>query len=85
MRLAPVFLVHHVRKNLREMIPANLLPAAKLRNQRLAVKLGIKNKLLLRIRIKSVTSVSIIGKASKPLMILSARQSWFYLRIMPQS
>jgi hypothetical protein len=53
MRLAPVFLlVHHVRKNLREMIPANLLPAAKLRNQRLAVKLGIKNKLLLRIRIK---------------------------------
>ena len=52
MRLAPVFLVHHVRKNLREMVPANLLPAAKLRNQRLAVKLGIKNKLLLRIRIK---------------------------------
>lgn len=52
MRLAPVFLVHHVRKNLREMIPANLLPATKLRNQRLAVELGIKNKLLLRIRIE---------------------------------
>lgn len=34
------------------MIPTNLLPAAKLLNQRLAVKLGIKNKLLLRIRIK---------------------------------
>ena len=32
MRLAPVFLVYHVRKNLREMLPANLLPAAKLRN-----------------------------------------------------
>lgn len=77
MRLAPVFLVHHVRKNLREMIPANLLPATKLRNQRLAVELGIKNKLLLRIRIESVTSVSIIGRASPAsLNIIPKGESW---------
>ena len=52
MRLAPVFLVHHVRKNLRQVLPAHLLSAAKLRNQCLPVKLGIKNMLLLRIRIE---------------------------------
>ena len=52
MRLAPVFLVHHIRKNLREMLPSYLLPAAILRNQRFPIKLGVQNKLLLRLRVE---------------------------------
>jgi len=34
------------------MLPAHLLPATKFRNQRLPIKLGIKNMLIQRIRIE---------------------------------